>query len=171
MGNQQSMPGSDGDFPINQKRFSRIKTTTSSSPSPTRSFKKDGVQTSVTHLAIGGYWDSDSALASPSREPIPRAEPWQKARSPLNSRSDEAEYFDSQAVATFDGRLGGALTENTPFHSAMSSTAQLPSEAQAMAAQNNANADLQTAIRLLEELRKTASPEDLVALRESYIVQ
>jgi hypothetical protein len=45
----------------------------------------------------------------------------------------------------------------------------LPFESQPSLALDPRSVDLQTAVVILEELRKTASPEDLVALRKLYL--
>lgn len=96
----------------------------------------------------------------------------QTLRSQLCGQEDrdaENDLYDDEPVGgstvNVKGRLSRSGSQTTHYLSAKGSVSQLTNPSQASLIPESGAIDLETAVAILQELRKTASPEDLVALR------
>jgi hypothetical protein len=89
-------------------------------------------------------------------------------------REAENELHDDEQVGGFatnvKGKLSRSCSPATHHLSAKGSVSQLTSPSQTSLVPESRTIDLETAVTILQELRKKATPEDLVALR-AYSIQ
>jgi len=119
------------------------------------------------------YNDSESVLGSPTkREVETNQELRQHIRSQLLSPEDHdsanepgGEKVDVLAVSLARS-LSRSGSRRTNVPTPKSSASKLKSNTSQLSLTSERTVDLETAVALLHELRKTATPEDLVALRK-----
>ena len=164
MGNTQSTP--------ENRKVAKPKTmsTTRSSASNSPAGKKTtpSLMTSIPYTQANG---SGSIVSSPIHDGKTEHDYRTQIRSQMlapavefnEKESEERMDLFAAAVARSLSRKGSRIT---PVPSAMSSVTKLQSSSQVSLAAERP-ADLETAVAIIHELRKTASPDDLAALRKS----
>ena len=165
MGNNQSTPGI-----VENRRPSKSRTPTGFLSPASRSFKDLRLAASKSALTV---YDVDSPLPSPTGDWHSVHTARQSLRSALYLPDNEEDEVDDEALGAMAAAVSGRLSPNMHrvmrFPSARSSATQLKTASQLSFATaiEPRTVDLEAAIAILQELRKTASPEDLVALRAS----
>jgi hypothetical protein len=167
MGNSQSVP----DF-REQNRLSKPKTNTNGSPGSISNSSKKDLRLSNSKVTLGTVLDGETVTESPTGDRRSKHDSRQLLRSQLCSPDEEEDEVNDDALGelavNLKDRLSRSASRATQFPSAKSSSTQLNSASSqlSLVVDNEPRAvDLETAVTILQELRKTASPEDLVALR------
>lgn len=118
---------------------------------------------------------NESVIESPSGDRRTRQAARQTLRSQLCGPEDQEDEYDGynedslgDLVGSARDRLSRSGSQATHYLSAKGSVTQLNNGSQTSVAPENRTIHLETAVAILQELRKTASPEDLVALRKSH---
>jgi hypothetical protein len=105
-------------------------------------------------------------VASPSGEALSGEEFRREVRQQLLSPNDHLVMAkDGQQVDLLAANVARSLSRSTNTSSTTSSLAKLPNGSQ-VSLSTERTVDLKTAMSIIQELKKTASPEDLAALRK-----
>jgi hypothetical protein len=132
--------------------------------------KRDTPSPALIGMPYSQYNDNESVVESPTKlEAETNQELRQHIRSQLLSPQEHepANETDGQKLDVLAVSLARSLSRRTNVPTPKTSASKLRSNASQLSLKSERTVDLATAIALLRELQKTASPEDLVALRRN----